>query len=170
MRRTLGYCAPMEAQLAEQFARAFRMADADDERSAPKRILIVEDNELNMRLLNDVLEAHGYDIRQSAEGKPVLALTRQFRPHLILMDIQLPDISGLDACRQLKEDPETRDIPVVAVTAFAMAGDENKARAAGCEGYITKPIRLSAFLETVEQFVARAAGLPVQVRRPDNDR
>ncbi|SRR5258708_2831739 len=167
MRRTLGYCAPMEAQLAEQFARAFRMADADDERSAPKRILIVEDNELNMRLLNDVLEAHGYDIRQSAEGKPVLALTRQFRPHLILMDIQLPDISGLDACRELKADPETRDIPVVAVTAFAMAGDESKARAAGCEGYITKPIRLSEFLETVEQFMA---GPPLPVRRPDNDR
>src|SRR5882672_6141999 len=163
MRRTLGYCAPMEAQLAEQFARAFRMADADDERSASRRILIVEDNELNMRLLNDVLEAHGYAVRQSTEGRPVLALAKQFRPHLILMDIQLPDISGLDACRQLKDDPETRDIPIVAVTAFAMAGDESKARAAGCEGYITKPIRLSEFLDAVEQFMTKVTGpsLPV---------
>jgi two-component system cell cycle response regulator DivK len=161
----------MEARLAQRFARTFRMADAGNERPAPRRILIVEDNELNRRLLNDVLEAHGYDVRQCTEGKPVLALARHFRPHLILMDIQLPDISGLEACRQLKDDPETRDIPVVAVTAFAMAGDEGKARAVGCEAYLTKPIRLREFLDTVEQFTAGVTGFgcAVPVRRPDND-
>jgi two-component system cell cycle response regulator DivK len=144
------------------------MAEADNEKSVRKRVLVVEDNELNMRLLNDVLEAHGYQVQKAVEGKAVLALARQFRPHLVLMDIQLPDISGLDACRQLKADPETQDIPIVAVTAFAMAGDEGKARAAGCDGYITKPIQLTNFLDTVRQFTADAVAFGL--RRPDNDR
>jgi two-component system cell cycle response regulator DivK len=109
-------------------------------RSAPKRILIVEDNELNMKLLNDVLEAYGYEIVKTGSGAAVLDLARQHRPDLVLMDIQLPDVSGLDAVRQLKEDPQTQAIPVIAVTAFAMAGDERRALDSGCDAYIAKPI------------------------------
>jgi len=122
-------------------------------RSAPKRILIVEDNELNMKLLNDVLEAYGYEIVKTGSGAAVLDLARQHRPDLVLMDIQLPDLSGLDAVRQLKEDPQTQAIPVIAVTAFAMAGDERRALDSGCDAYIAKPIMLREFLATVEKFI-----------------
>lgn len=122
----------------------------------PKRILIVEDNELNMKLLHDVLEAHGYHIMQSRQGGTAHPLAREHRPHLILMDIQLPDISGLEAARHLKEDEETRDIPIIAVTAFAMAGDERRTLESGCDAYIAKPIRLREFLDTVETFVGAA--------------
>src|SRR5690242_17688062 len=92
------------------------------ENPAGKLILIVEDNELNMRLLNDVLEAHGYAIIKTGSGEEAIELTRRERPDVVLMDIQLPDISGLEATRRLKEDPATRNIPVIAVTAFAMSG------------------------------------------------
>src|ERR1700719_3609330 len=102
------------------------MSAGDLPKSVPKRILIVEDNELNMKLLNDVLEAYGYDIVKTGSGAAVLDLARQHQPDLVLMDIQLPDVSGLDAVRQLKEDPQTLAIPVIAVTAFAMAGDERR--------------------------------------------
>jgi two-component system cell cycle response regulator DivK len=122
-------------------------------RSVPKRILIVEDNELNMKLLNDVLEAYGYEIVKTDSGAAVLDLARQHRPDLVLMDIQLPDVSGLDAVRQLKEDPQTQAIPVIAVTAFAMAGDERRALDSGCDAYVAKPIMLREFLATVEKFI-----------------
>ena len=125
-------------------------------KSAAKRILIVEDNELNMKLLHDVLEVHGYALVTAGEGAAALALARETRPDLILMDLQLPDISGLDAVRQLKEDGETRHIPVVAVTAFAMVGDEEKALAAGCDGYVAKPIQLLDFLGVVKRFIGEA--------------
>ena len=125
-------------------------------RPETKRILIVEDNELNMKLLHDVLEAHGYHIIQSRQGRTAHPLAREHRPHLILMDIQLPDISGLEAARRLKEDEETRDIPIIAVTAFAMAGDERRTLEGGCDAYIAKPIRLREFLDTVETFVGAA--------------
>ena len=129
------------------------MASDQLPRSVPKRILIVEDNELNMKLLNDVLEAYGYDIVKTDSGSAALGLARQHRPDLILMDIQLPDISGLDAVRQLKADPLTETIPVLAVTAFAMAGDERKALDSGCDGYIAKPIMLREFLAMIEKFL-----------------
>jgi two-component system cell cycle response regulator DivK len=135
--------------------RTFLMASDQPPRSVPKRILIVEDNELNMKLLNDVLEAYGYDIVKTDSGAAVIGLARQYKPDLILMDIQLPDISGLDAVRQLKQDPITQAIPVLAVTAFAMAGDERKALDSGCDGYIAKPIMLREFLATVEKFIGR---------------
>ena len=122
---------------------------------APKRILIVEDNELNLKLLHDVLEAHGYAIVSARIGAAALPLAREHRPDLILMDLQLPDISGLEAVRQLKSDETTRRIPVVAVTAFAMVGDERMALAGGCDGYIAKPIVLRNFLAVVESYVAR---------------
>jgi two-component system, cell cycle response regulator DivK len=129
------------------------MSAGDLPKAVPKRILIVEDNELNMKLLNDVLEAYGYDIVKTDSGAVVLELARTHRPDLVLMDIQLPDVSGLDAVRQLKGDPETREIPVIAVTAFAMAGDERRALDSGCDAYIAKPIMLREFLATVEKFI-----------------
>jgi two-component system, cell cycle response regulator DivK len=122
-------------------------------RSPPKRILIVEDNELNMKLLHDVLEAHGYATIATGEGASALPLARRHRPDLILMDLQLPDISGLEAVRALKDDAATHDIPVVAVTAFAMVGDERKALLGGCDGYVAKPIQLHDFLEVVKRFI-----------------
>jgi two-component system, cell cycle response regulator DivK len=128
-------------------------------RAAPKRILIVEDNELNMKLLHDLLEAHGYPTITTREGAAALALARERRPDLILMDLQLPDMSGLDAVRELKRDPLTREIPVIAVTAFAMVGDDRRALSSGCDAYVSKPIALGAFLQTVESFL-REPGLP----------
>jgi len=122
-----------------------------------KRILIVEDNELNMKLLRDVLEAYGYAPITTAEGMASLALAPEHRLDLILMDLQLPDISGLDAVRQLKDHEETRSIPVVAVTAFAMIGDERKALTCGCDAYLAKPILLRDFLNLVEKFIGGAA-------------
>ena len=126
---------------------------------ATKRILIVEDNELNMKLLRDVLEAYGYATITTAEGTTALTLARESRPDLILMDLQLPDISGYDAVRRLKDDAETRPIPVVAVTAFAMVGDESKALTSGCDAYLAKPILLRDFLNLVERFIGTASEL-----------
>jgi two-component system cell cycle response regulator DivK len=138
------------------------MTFTDAGADATKRILIVEDNDLNMRLLKDLLEAQGYCVAATGEGGLAVDLARRFRPDLILMDIQLPDISGLEACRRLKRDPATQTIPVVAVTAFAMTGDERRARDSGCDGYITKPIMLPPFLAMVSQFVgASTIGLPL---------
>jgi two-component system, cell cycle response regulator DivK len=117
-----------------------------------KTILIVEDNELNMKLFNDLLEARGYRVLQTTSGHEVLKIARDERPDLILMDIQLPEISGLDVTSHLKDDPELRAIPVIAITAFAMKGDEERIRKGGCEGYLSKPISIPKFLETVQKF------------------
>ena len=130
--------------------------DEPQHQPAATRILIVEDNELNMKLLNDVLEAYGYEVIQAREGGAALTLAKVYRPDLVLMDLQLPDISGLEAVRRLKADEETRGIPVLAVTAFAMAGDERKTLESGCDGYVAKPIMLRPFLETVERFIGAA--------------
>ena len=119
-----------------------------------KTVLIVEDNELNMKLFNDLLEAHGYRTIQTRDGNEALKLAREHRPDLILMDIQLPEISGLEVTKWIKEDDNLRSIPIIAVTAFAMKGDEEKIRDGGCEGYIAKPISVANFLQTVERFLA----------------
>ena len=119
----------------------------------PKTVLIVEDNDLNMKLFNDLLEAHGYGTLQARDGFGVLSQTREHRPDLILMDVQLPDMSGLEVARLLKQDNEVRHIPVVAVTAFAMKGDEQSVRDAGCDGYLSKPISITGFLEMVRQYI-----------------
>ncbi len=121
--------------------------------SDSKRILIVEDNELNMKLFRDLLEAHGYHTMQTKDGMEALKLAREYKPHLILMDIQLPEVSGLEVTRWLKEDAELKAIPVIAITAFAMKGDEERIRAGGCEDYISKPISVSKFLGAVRKFV-----------------
>jgi two-component system cell cycle response regulator DivK len=118
-----------------------------------KRILIVEDNELNMKLFNDLLEAHGYGTVKTSDGRDVLDLARQHKPDLVLMDIQLPGISGLEVTRMLKADDELKHIPVLAVTAFAMKGDEEKIREGGCDDYIAKPISVPNFLETVNKYL-----------------
>jgi two-component system cell cycle response regulator DivK len=120
----------------------------------PKTILVVEDNELNMKLFHDLLEAHGYNILQTRDGMEALKLARQHRPDLILMDIQLPEVSGLEVTKWIKEDDSLRAIPIIAVTAFAMKGDEEKIREGGCEAYIAKPISVTKFLKTVEQFLS----------------
>jgi len=119
-----------------------------------KTVLIVEDNELNIKLFNDLLEAHGYATLQTKDGIEAMKMARLHRPDLILMDIQLPEVSGLEVTKWLKEDPDLRAIPVVAVTAFAMKGDEDKIRQGGCEAYIAKPISVAKFLETVQRFLA----------------
>ena len=121
-----------------------------------KTILIVEDNELNMKLFSDLLEAKGYATVKTGNGMDAMELARTHRPDLILMDIQLPEVSGLDVTRWLKEDDDLRHIPVIAVTAFAMKGDEERIRSGGCEAYISKPISVSGFLETIRTFVGEA--------------
>ncbi|MCQ0990014.1 response regulator [Jiella marina] len=118
-----------------------------------KTVMIVEDNELNMKLFRDLLVAHGYETVQTRSGLSAVELARQNRPDLILMDIQLPEISGLDVTKQLKADPELHQIPVVAVTAFAMKGDEERIRQGGCEAYISKPISVTRFMEVVRSFL-----------------
>lgn len=116
-----------------------------------KTVLIVEDNELNMKLFHDLLDSQGYKTLQTREGLSALALAREHRPDLILMDIQLPEISGLEVTKWLKDDEELSHIPVVAVTAFAMKGDEERIRQGGCEAYISKPISVVHFLDVVRK-------------------
>lgn len=117
-----------------------------------KKILIVEDNELNMKLFCDLLEAHDYDTIQTKDGMAALELAKTHSPDLILMDIQLPEVSGLEVTKWIKEDDDLRSIPIVAVTAFAMKGDEEKIRDGGCEAYIAKPISVNLFIDTIKQF------------------
>lgn len=119
-----------------------------------KTVLIVEDNELNMKLFHDLLEAHGYDTLQTKDGMEALKIARSSRPDLILMDIQLPEVSGLEVTKWIKEDDDLRTIPVIAVTAFAMKGDEEKIREGGCEDYISKPISVARFLDTVQRYLS----------------
>ena len=120
-------------------------------RAMPKKVLIVEDNELNMKLFSDLLGAHGYETRETREGLKAISIAKKFKPDLILMDIQLPEVSGLEVTKWLKDDKTLSDIPVVAVTAFAMKGDEKRIRDGGCVGYIAKPITVSSFLATVRK-------------------
>ena len=121
-----------------------------------KKVLIVEDNELNMKLFHDLLDAHGYLILQTKDGMEALDIAREHHPDLILMDIQLPEVSGLEVTRWLKDDDELKSIPVVAITAFAMKGDEERIRQGGCEAYLSKPISVAKFLETVRSFLGDA--------------
>ena len=116
-------------------------------------ILIVEDNDLNLKLFRDILEAHGYRTLTSQDGMEVLPLARQHRPNLIIMDIQLPEVSGLDVIQWLKIDPELKKIPVIAITAFAMRGDEDKIRASGCDDYLSKPIAVNTFTTAIRNLL-----------------
>jgi two-component system cell cycle response regulator DivK len=118
-----------------------------------KRILIVEDNDLNMKLLQDLLEVHGYVTLQTKDGMEALKLARLHHPDLILMDIQLPDVSGLEVTKWIKGDDDLKTIPIIAVTAFVMKGDEEQIREGGCEAYIAKPISVVNFLRTVRRLL-----------------
>lgn len=119
--------------------------------SMKKKVMIVEDNELNMKLFDDLLGAHGYDTIKTRDGTEVLELARTHQPDLIIMDIQLPEVSGLEVTQWLKKDEGLKSIPVVAVTAFAMKGDEEKIRQGGCEDYISKPISITDFIAVVKK-------------------
>jgi len=118
-----------------------------------KKILIVEDNDLNLKLFRDLLGANGYMTFETKEGIEAISLTRNVMPDLIIMDIQLPEISGLDITRKIKADNAIKHIPVIAVTAFAMKDDEEKILAAGCEAYLSKPIASDVFLSTIRRFL-----------------
>lgn len=112
-------------------------------------ILIIEDNPMNMRLAQLILETAGHEVLQADNAQDGLEIARSQSPAMILMDIQLPGMDGLTATRLLKQDVQTRHIKIIALTAFAMKGDEEKMRAAGCDDYIAKPIRYKEFLETI---------------------
>jgi two-component system, cell cycle response regulator DivK len=118
-----------------------------------KTVMIVEDNELNMKLFNDLLQAHGITTIQTRNGLDAINLAREHMPDLILMDIQLPEVSGLEVTKWLKDDDKVKHIPVIAITAFAMKGDEERILEGGCEAYLSKPISVQKFLETVKKFV-----------------
>ncbi len=124
-----------------------------DYTALPKTVLIVEDNELNMKLFRDLLQIHGYATIEARTGPEALERLTDHRPDLILMDIQLPEVSGLEVTQKIKADPELADIPVIAVTAFAMKGDEERIRQGGCEDYIAKPISVVSFLEKVKRYL-----------------
>ncbi len=119
----------------------------------PKTVLIVEDNELNMKLFRDLLQAHGFNTLEARTGPEALELADSDRPDLILMDIQLPEFSGLEVTKKIKNNAELADIPVIAVTAFAMKGDEERIRQGGCEDYIAKPISVASFIEKVKRYL-----------------
>ena len=120
------------------------------------RILIVEDNPANMTIGIFLLESAGHTLLSATDAEVGLALAREQRPDLILMDIQLPGMDGLQATMQLKRDPSTQAIPVIALTALAMKGDEERIRAAGCDGYIAKPMRYREFLTTIAAHLAKS--------------
>jgi two-component system, cell cycle response regulator DivK len=124
------------------------------DKAKQNRILIVEDNFTCLRLLDDVLGAHGYEILKTTKGLEAINLVHDYRPDVILMDIRLPDISGLEVTRLLKQDHQTKCIPIIAVTAFAMPGDEAKALESGCDAYIAKPVIVENLLRTVDSFLS----------------
>lgn len=126
-----------------------------DNSALAKTVLIVEDNDLNMKLFSDLLEAHGYKTLEARTGAQALELACEKIPDLILMDIQLPGFSGLEVTRKIKKNEKLADIPVIAVTAFAMKGDEERIRLGGCEDYIAKPVSVVSFLETVKRYLGQ---------------
>jgi two-component system, cell cycle response regulator DivK len=120
---------------------------------SPAKIMIVEDDELCMKLINDILEGYGYSIFQARGGEDALRIAYKERPDLILLDIGLPGLSGLDVTRILKKDDDLNKVPIVAVTAFAMPGDEHKIRQAGIDFYVSKPISISMVRRLVKEIL-----------------
>jgi two-component system, cell cycle response regulator DivK len=131
------------------------MASDPSNPSVQKTVLIVEDNDLNSKLLNDLLQYQGYRVVATRFGEAALEFARRYKPDAILMDIQLPDISGMEATRRIKADQETRTIPIIAVTAFAMPGDEANILASGCDAYVAKPFNVVEFLKLVDRWTGR---------------
>jgi two-component system cell cycle response regulator DivK len=128
-------------------------ASAHQQNAKRNRILIVEDNPISLTLLKQLLKAHGYEVLGTSEGLQALDLAREEQPDLILMDIRLPDISGFEVTRLLKQDDRTKTIPIIAVTALASPEYEKKGLESGCDAYIPKPITLGNFLRTIESFL-----------------
>jgi CheY-like chemotaxis protein len=126
---------------------------------AGEPILVVDDNPTNLKLLRMLLVGESYDVRTASDASEALAVLGEFRPRLILMDLQMPGMDGFELTRRLKHDPETRDIVVVALTAYAMKGDEERARAAGCDGYVSKPIDTRSFPGVVARHLAEGQGV-----------
>jgi two-component system cell cycle response regulator DivK len=124
-----------------------------------KSILIVDDNMINLKLLRVLLAAEGYEVRTAAAAEQALTVLEELHPDLILMDIQLPGIDGLELTRQLKSDPTTKDIVILGLTAYAMKGDEERVLAAGCDGYIAKPIDTRTLPDVIAQSLKRELGL-----------
>jgi two-component system, cell cycle response regulator DivK len=118
-----------------------------------ERILVVDDNPINMRLAMTLLRTEGYETRGAADATEALTALGEWRPALILMDIQMPGMDGLELTRRLKADPVTRDIPVIAVTAYAMKGDAARAQAAGCDGYVAKPIDTRTLPQVLAEYL-----------------
>lgn len=123
---------------------------------AGEKILIVEDNPLNLELITDILEAHKYEVASAITGADALKLLDDLKPDLILMDIQLPGLDGLTVTGMIKDRPGFERIPIIALTAHAMRGDEEKAREAGCDGYISKPIDTRAITKTIQSFLQKS--------------
>jgi two-component system cell cycle response regulator DivK len=122
-----------------------------------QKILVVEDNELNLKLFCDLLRAHAYVAEPVRDGREALATARSFAPDLIVMDIQMPHITGLELIEQIKSDDGLKAIPIMAVTAYAAKGDEERIRDAGAEGYVSKPISVLRFVEAVRNLLEAAA-------------
>ncbi|GAB5487637.1 MAG: response regulator [Parasphingorhabdus sp.] len=126
-----------------------------DKSTVAKRVLVVEDNELNLKLFCDLLRAHGFVVEPVKDGREVLDKARSFVPNLIIMDIQLPHVSGLELIELIKKDPQLKIIPIMAVTAYAGKGDEDRILTAGAEAYVSKPISVAKFIESVQKVLHR---------------
>ena len=125
-----------------------------------KCVLIVEDNPLNLKLFSAMIASQGYDVVQATDGPGGLDVAHREHPDLIIMDVQLPGMSGLEVAHTLKADDETKDIPIIATTAYALGGDEEKIRAGGCDGYMAKPIAITEFLALVQRLIVRRRRAP----------
>lgn len=125
-----------------------------------KSVLIVEDDVLNMKLFQDVLTAHGYRTLSARDGHQALTICREERPDIVIMDIQLPDMSGLVVTRAIRRDPDIRATPIIAVTACAMRGDEEKVRVGGCDSYIAKPVLIDTLIAEVARFIGSSTADP----------
>ena len=135
-----------------------------------RRILVVEDNALNLELVRDILAAEGYEVLEAADGPTGVAVALAEHPELILMDLQLPGLDGFQATQQIRADPNLKDVPIVAVTAHAMKGDDERARAAGCDGFIAKPIQVREFERQFDPELAAFAGLALDADAPAHRR
>ena len=120
-----------------------------------KRILMVEDTEDNRQIIRDLIESVGYDLIEAGDGEEGVAMAAQHKPDLILMDIQLPVMDGYEACRRIKANPDLRHIPIIAVTSYALSGDEEKTRDAGCDSYVAKPFSPRQLLAKINELLAR---------------
>ncbi len=116
-------------------------------------VLITEDNPKNRKVFKDILSVHGYKSIEAVDGEEGYKMAKEHKPDLILMDVQLPGIDGYEVTRRLKSEDDTKDIPIIIVTSFAMAGEENEARAAGCNDYLSKPINIHQFIETIKKYL-----------------